>query len=97
MKPKSTQTVKNVKGRWETTRFSHCPIHTDTQGRPRKVSRFIAPTEDGWIFECKPENGAAHRFYAQPAKNAPRGAEEANAWFKAEVERVSREPTRSQS
>ena len=90
-KPRAIQTVKSVRGKWETVRYALCAEHG------RKVSKFIAPTEDGWIFECSPTYGAPHRFYALPARDAPSTMAEAVQWFKDEVEKVSRQPTRSQS
>ena len=91
MKPRATQTVRSIRGKWETTRFADCPDHH------RRVSKFIAPTEDGWIFECSPTYGAAHRFYAQPPRSIPSTMAEAAQWFKDEVDKVSKQPTKSQT
>lgn len=90
-RPRAIQTVKNTRGKWETVRYAHCSEHD------RKVSKFIAPTEDGWIFECSPPYGASHRFYALPARNAPTNMASAAQWFKDEVDKVSKNPTKSQS
>jgi hypothetical protein len=98
-KPQATQTVKVMpSGKWETVRYAECPLHIGKPtaeypaGKPQLSSAFRGVDSEGWIFQCaETKVHTGHRFTAKPPRNAPRTVEEAQEWFKAEVDRKSKE------